>query len=60
LREFSGLNFLGSEEEQTRKFQKLADLLELRVLFVIAFLILNHDTSEVYLAEGSGVEIPIV
>jgi hypothetical protein len=44
---------------QKAKFRKLADLLELRALFVIAFLMLHPDSTDVYSSEGEDIEMPI-
>jgi hypothetical protein len=43
-----------------QKLQKLAGLLQLRALFFLAFLMLIPDSSEVYLAEKSNVEMPMI
>ncbi len=61
LKAFSGLTF-GTEDVtiQEAKFQKLADLLELRALFVIAFFMLHPDSTDVYSIEGEDIELPIV
>jgi hypothetical protein len=59
LREHSNLTFPGAHEQYHAKFQQLADLLELRGLFTIAFMFLCPDSSDVYGAEGSDLEIPI-
>ena len=60
LKEHSGLVYSYAEEEQERKIQQLSNLLELRALFVLAFMILCPDASDVYLAEDSQVEMPMV
>ncbi|KAL2264055.1 hypothetical protein VTK26DRAFT_2841 [Humicola hyalothermophila] len=48
----------GSAREH--KVQKLACLLQLRALFVIALFLLMPDSSDVYLADGERVEMPMV
>lgn len=42
------------------KVQKLACLLQLRALFVIALFMLMPDSSDVYLADGERVEMPMI
>jgi len=54
------LEFSDDEKVQAAKVQQLMELLELRGLFVIAFLLLNPDSSDVYRAEKSEVEMPMV
>jgi hypothetical protein len=60
LERYSGLTF-GTENVEARKvkFRKLADLLELRALFVIAFFMLHPDSTDVYSSEGEDIEMPI-
>lgn len=60
LRNYSGLTF-GTDDEQIRnqKFQRLADLLELRALFMIALLVLHPDSSDTYSIEGEDIEMPM-
>lgn len=48
------------EEQREAKVQKLASLLQLRALFVIALFLLSPDSSDVYLADGERVEMPMV
>lgn len=50
---------LQSELRQER-LRKLASLLQLRTIFYAAFLMLNPDSSDVYRAESSSVEMPII
>lgn len=50
---------LQSEVRQER-LRKLANLLQLRTIFYAAFLMLNPDSSDVYRAESSSVEMPII
>ncbi|KAF2452709.1 hypothetical protein BDY21DRAFT_155318 [Lineolata rhizophorae] len=52
--------FGGDEEEQDKKFQQLADMLELRALFVIAYMMLGPDSSDVYLNQRSEIEMPML
>jgi hypothetical protein len=47
-------------ERREAKVQKLAVLLQLRALFVIALFILMPDSSDVYLADGERVEMPMI
>ncbi len=47
-------------DEREAKVQKLASLLQLRALFVIAMFILMPDSSDVYLADGERVEMPMI
>ncbi|KAK4233080.1 hypothetical protein C8A03DRAFT_39236 [Achaetomium macrosporum] len=47
-------------EEREAKVQKLACLLQLRALFVIALFILMPDSSDVYLTDGERVEMPMI
>ena len=47
-------------EKEKLRVRKLADLLKLRALFLVAFLMLNPDSSDVYRAENSEVEMPII
>ena len=61
LKAQSGLTF-GTDVTavQDAKFKKLADLLELRALFVIALLILHPDSTDVYSIDGAeDIEMPI-
>jgi hypothetical protein len=57
---YSGLTFgqIGTEnvEAQKVKFRKLADLLELRGLFVVAFFMLHSDSTDVYFREREDIE----
>ncbi|KAK4150014.1 hypothetical protein C8A00DRAFT_37391 [Chaetomidium leptoderma] len=53
---FSGLY----PERREAKVQKLASLLQLRALFVIALFLLMPDSSDVYLTDGERVEMPMV
>jgi hypothetical protein len=46
--------------EREAKVQKLASLLQLRALFVIALFLLMPDSSDVYLANGERVEMPMI
>lgn len=47
-------------EKREQKIKKLAGLLQLRVLFVLALLMLIPDSSDVYLAEKYKVEMPMI
>lgn len=42
------------------KYERLADLLKIRALFVVALLILGPDTSDVYLAQEYGIHMPMI
>ena len=46
--------------EREAKVQKLASLLQLRALFVIALFLLMPDSSDVYLANGERVKMPMI
>jgi hypothetical protein len=47
------------DKKKRAKCQRLADLLELRAIFVLAFLFMHPDSSDVYLTEGEDVEMPM-
>jgi hypothetical protein len=49
-----------TDEKREAKVQKLASLLQLRSLFVIALFMLMPDSSDVYLADGERVEMPMI
>ncbi|KAF2806257.1 uncharacterized protein BDZ99DRAFT_479526 [Mytilinidion resinicola] len=55
----STLTFGEGLEERPVQCRKLADLLKLRALFLLAYLMIGPDSSDVYLADGSEVEMPI-
>jgi hypothetical protein len=71
-RKFAEWDLIGSLEKQTdlklsedpekqkEKIRQLAEFLELRALLVIAFYMLSPDSSDVYAAERSEVEMPII
>jgi hypothetical protein len=48
------------EEKQERWLERIAALFQLRSLFYIAYLTLLPDSSDVYLAENSKVEMPMI
>jgi hypothetical protein len=50
-------NYTGS---CNRKVCQIEELLKLRAVFFLGFLMLNPDSSDVYLAKESGVEMPMV
>lgn len=53
--------FRGLESEvRQERLRKLANLLQLRTIFYAAFLMLNPDSSDVYRAESSSAEMPII
>jgi hypothetical protein len=54
------LKFSDDADEQKRKIQQLANLLQMRSLFYIAFLMLIPDSTDVFLAEKSDVEMPMI
>ena len=54
------LKFSEDPLKRKEKIRQLADLLELRALFVLAFFLLGPDSSDVYVAQGSDVEMPMI
>ncbi|KAB8067021.1 hypothetical protein BDV29DRAFT_163927 [Aspergillus leporis] len=50
----------GSHFQRDENITQLEVLLKLRSLFVLAFLMLNPDSSDIYLAEGTEVVMPMV
>ncbi|KAH0556283.1 hypothetical protein GP486_005792 [Trichoglossum hirsutum] len=60
LKEHSGITTgANGEELRGNYFGVLADLLELRGLFVIAFLNIHPDSTDVYNAESENIQMPI-
>ncbi|KAI9773499.1 MAG: hypothetical protein M1839_002081 [Geoglossum umbratile] len=60
LEEHSGITTEANGDKlRENYFQVLADLLELRGLFVIAFLGIHPDSTDVYLAETENIQMPI-
>ncbi|KAI9803567.1 MAG: hypothetical protein M1825_001910 [Sarcosagium campestre] len=61
LEKHSGLTFGTNDMAKRRaKFRKLALLLELRALFMIAFLWTHPDSTDVFVLESAGIEMPMV
>ncbi|PVI02126.1 hypothetical protein DM02DRAFT_670801 [Periconia macrospinosa] len=58
LKEHSGLPTEGEQAE--KRLKKLSDALKLRCLFYISFLMINPDSSDVFLARHSRVEMPMI
>jgi hypothetical protein len=57
LKSHSGLE---ARDEEPMFFEDLASAIKLRALFMIAFLMVLPDSSEVYLAQGSSFKMPII
>jgi len=55
----SNLEFGVPDTERAFQCRKLSDILKLRALFLLAYLMIGPDSSDVYLADGSEVEMPI-
>lgn len=47
-------------EDLAEKYERLADLLKIRALFIVALLMLGPDTSDVYLAQEYGIHMPMI
>jgi hypothetical protein len=60
LEKQADLTFGGDQEIRKKRIRQLADLLQLRAIFFLAFMLLNPDSSDVYLTELSEVEMPMV
>jgi hypothetical protein len=60
LREYSGITEDGNETALTSRLEKLADLLELRGLVWIFFMLCHADSSDIYLMMDDNIELPMV
>jgi hypothetical protein len=60
LEEHSQINFGGDPKTTSKRFKELEDLLKIRALFVVALFMLGPDSSDVYLAENSDIEMPMI
>lgn len=49
-----------TDENLVQKYERLADLLKIRALFVVALLMLGPDTSDVYLAQEYDIHMPMI
>jgi len=60
LMKHAKINFTGSKAEIEFEYKRLAVLLKLRALFLIAFMSIGPDSSDVYKASDNDAELPIV
>ena len=58
-REFQAIQ-CSAEGILAAKYERLADLLSIRALFVVALFMLGPDTSDVYLAQDYGIHMPMI
>jgi hypothetical protein len=49
-----------NEENLAERYERLADLLKIRALFVVALFMLGPDTSDIYLAQDYDIHMPMI